>query len=117
MPKAIPEVPVEPRAPEQANLGCLVRLAWMFLGNGLLALSAGVIAGHRSSVFSVADLVFWADVGMLVGLRYLDITRLQGLTAAGTPATRRHWRRYVMALLIVAATAWALAHLISWLRR
>lgn len=117
MPKAHPEILVEPETPQQNNLGCLVRLAWMFLGNGILALSAGVIAGHRSSVFSVADLVFWADVGMLVGLRYLDITHLQGLTAAGTPATRRHWRRYVMVLLIVAGVAWTLAHLIAWLRR
>jgi len=58
----------------------------------------------------VADVIFWALVGLLVWARYFDVTRLNGLTAEGKPASLHHWRRYATFLVASAALLWALAH-------
>ena len=80
----------------------------MAFGNVALALVAVFIA--RAGSFSRLDVLFWAFVGALVVARYVDVTRLDGLTADGQPASLRHWRRYSGALVAIAAGVWALAH-------
>ena len=64
---------------------------------------------------SILDIAFWGIVVGLVLIRYIDITRLKGLTTNSEPATLRHWRTYVTKLLVVGAVLWGLAHGIPYL--
>jgi hypothetical protein len=87
--------------------GCLPRVFWMGFGN--IALVVAALSIQRSAGWSIADLVFWLIVGLLLGARYIDIVRYQGTTVHGEPATAAHLRRYIVTLLAVAAAVWALA--------
>ena len=105
--------PQQPR-PESTPTGCLsalVRLAWMAVGNLALALLAIVVI--QAGTFSVADLFFWTVVAALVVIRYIDITRLGGLTASCEPASMRHWYQYTGYLLAASAGLWALAQTVG----
>ena len=100
----------EEAAPVQ-EMGCLagmVRIIWMMVGNGALLLLAVLITEEKP--FSGLDVAFWATVAALILLRYIDITRLSGLTADGRPASLKHWRRYALFLLLIAGGGWVLAH-------
>ena len=79
----------------------------MGLGNIALVLAALLV--YKSVGWSVADVAFWLLVGMLVGARYIDIARYQGMTIDGEPATTAHVKRYALLLLVVSAAVWALA--------
>ena len=92
-------------------IGCLpvvVRLLWLVVGNGALLLLSILIAQERT--FSALDLAFWGSVVALILVRYIDITRLGGLTKDGEPASLRDWRRYILFLLLGAGALWGLAH-------
>jgi len=112
----MPERKNQEVVPHEGTGSCLARLCWMVIGNVILLVCAVSILGHHSSFFSVADLIFWATIALLIGVRYLDIKRLKGLTAAGEPASMAHWRRYVGILLAVCAAAWGAAHAAAYLQ-
>jgi len=98
-------------ATEPEPIGCfglVVRMIWLLAGNAALFILAILIFQRRG--FSALDVGFWAIVATLVLLRYMDITRLKGLTSNSEPATLRHWRMYVIRLLLASATMWGLAH-------
>ena len=98
-------------ATEPAPIGCfglVVRMIWLLAGNAALFMLAILI--FQKSGFSFLDAVFWAIVAALVLLRYMDITRLKGLTSNSEPATLKHWRMYVIRLLVASAAMWGLAH-------
>lgn len=96
------------RHPEyQSPAGCLSRLFWMAAGN--IALVIAALAIYKSAGWSIADLAFWLIVGLLIGGRYIDIVRYQGMTVHGEPATTAHLKRYALLLLAVAAAVWAVA--------
>jgi hypothetical protein len=100
-------------SPPAESMGCiagLVRITWLLFGN-VVPFFLAVFIAQRSG-FSALDLFFWAAVAGLILLRYVDITRLGGLTGDGEPATLRHWRRYSLRLLLIFAVVWALAHLV-----
>lgn len=106
----------EETLPSSISMGCasvLARLAWMLFGNFVLLLLAVLIVQEGS--FSLFDGLFWAVVGALVGVRYLDIAVLGGLTAEGQPAFTSHWRRYSAYLVAVSAGLWILAHVMNQL--
>lgn len=93
------------------QIGCLAaltRLAWLVGGVGILAILTIVIA--RRAAFSVVDVIFWTVVLLVAAVRLVDITRFNGETADGEPATVATWRRYVVTLVAVAGVAWGLAH-------
>lgn len=99
----------EPSQPVQTGcLSVIVRVTWLLFGNFALALLATLIV--RAGTVSALDAVFWGVVSVLVGARYIDVTRLGGLTAEGDPASLRHWRRYSAYLVAASAGLWALAH-------
>ena len=101
-----------PRPP--AQIGCLaliVRLIWMLFGNAALALLAVQIV--QAGSFSAVDVLFWAVVAAMVGVRYIDVTRFGGLTAEGEPASLRHWQRYTGYLLAASAGLYTLAHAVA----
>jgi hypothetical protein len=106
---------VDPQA-DLGGMGCLTRILWIGVGNMALVFSATFIAqGHYAS-FSKADMVFWITVVLMVLIRYVDITRFQGLTAQGhQPATLAQWRRYVVLLIVISSLLWLLAHGIAYL--
>jgi len=95
--------------------GCLIRLTWLLLGNVALLVFAILILEHKGSFLSLNDLGFWATVGLLIPIRYVDVVCLHGLTASGEPATTSHLRKYVLVLLSGSAAAWALAHAAAYL--
>lgn len=104
----------EPAAMAQREAGCLVRLAWMVVGNVVLVLSLICVARHRGSFLSVGDAAYWTAAAGSMAIRYVDITRFGGRTVTGEPATIRHWRRYAAVLLPAALVAWGAAHAIAW---
>lgn len=101
------------QAPQYESSGCLpaiVRIMWLALGNAFIAILAGMII--QKGVFSVFDILFWINVGLLVLIRFYDITRLKGLTAECKPATLRDWGRYSALLLLISTAIWIFAHTI-----
>ena len=93
-----------------ADLAALIlRVFWMFLGNTILGVCLLMIA-QRESAFSHLDLVYGIVLLLLVAARYVDIARYKGVTAYGDPATPAHWRRYTIALLLLAGGGWLAAH-------
>jgi len=87
----------------------LTRLAWMLFGNLALLACAAVIARDDLAPLSLLSGLFWAIVGGLIGLRYVDITRYAGQTSKGEPATLRDWKRYSVGLATASLAIWALA--------
>jgi hypothetical protein len=98
-------------AAKPAPIGCfglVVRMIWLLAGNAALLMLAILIFQKRG--FTVLDVGFWAVVAALVLLRYVDITRLQGLTSDSEPATLKHWRVYAIKLAVASAAIWGAAH-------
>ena len=96
---------------ESEPIGCVglvVRIMWLLVGNAALFMLAVLIFQKRG--FSALDAVFWAIAAALALLRYMDITRLKGLTSNSEPATLKHWRIYAAKLLLASVILWALAH-------
>jgi len=86
----------------------------MAVGNAaLLALAWLIFQQHR---FSPLDGAYWVVAGLLVGARYVDITRFGGATVDGAPATMRHFHRYALGALVAAAALWGAVHLLRFLR-
>jgi hypothetical protein len=96
-------------------VGVLARLFWMLVGNAILLFSLIFLLHNKGGWLHTADVVFWITVGVLVLVRYLDIRFCNGLTAAGAPASRQHWVKYVVMLLVVSTTTWVLAHAANYL--
>jgi hypothetical protein len=95
--------------PTTTVAGCLVQLAWHILGaSALLIVWITILRGSRWSI-GVKDGVYWAVVLGMIVARYVDVSRMNGRTTAGQPATLRDVRRYAWLLLLVAAVAWTFA--------
>jgi hypothetical protein len=80
---------------------------------GLLALAILIIQ-KRILPYHLTDLLFWLIVILLVIARYVDIAYFEGGTSYGEKATMKHWRRYVVGLVLISLTAWAGAHGIAY---
>jgi hypothetical protein len=108
------ERPSAERAPSAApsgiqtasTTGCLVRLFWMGPGNLALFYFAGIISRLPSWTLTWRDVAFWSAVAALIGARYFDVARFEGLTAQGEPATVRHFRRYAVWTILIALAFW-----------
>ena len=101
-----------PRSPEN-ELGCLLRVYWMILGNALLAAAAYKIVQTEGEL-TLVDLVYWLLVGSLITVRYVDIRFVRGRTSEGQPATMKDWRQYTFGVLAASATLWFVAHGLSY---
>jgi len=94
------------------TLGALVvRLSWMAVGP-LVALFA-VLSIVEASSLSKFDLLLWGALFSMVGARYLDVARFNGMTANSEPATMRHVARYASALLAIGLAVWGAAHAVE----
>jgi hypothetical protein len=94
--------------------GCLVRLFWMGIGNVALALCAVAILSHRGDFLSAADIVYWVLVPAMIVVRFVDIRKFGGRTAAGEPASDVHWRRYLVFVIVGSSALWAIAHVVAY---
>ena len=102
-----------PQDAAPAPAGCLLRLFWMFIANAIIYGSLAMIAMNGTSFPSSLDAVVWITVATSLVARRFDITRLNGQTAGGEPATLAHWRTYAAAVITVTAFASLLAHAIA----
>jgi hypothetical protein len=101
------------QSPED-NLGCLLRIYWMMLGNVFVAIAAYKIVQSEGEL-AIVDLVYWLFVVSLIMVRYVDIRLLRGCTSEGQPATMRDWQGYSLRVLAISATLWLVAHGLSYL--
>lgn len=91
--------------------GCLTRFFWMAIGNaGLLFLAVFIAQNASGWRLSWRDGAFVCLVVMLAVARFVDVTRLDGQTVEGKPATVNDWRRYAALLAGAAAVMWLAAH-------
>ncbi len=106
----------KPAATEEPTraVGIFLRVYWMFLGHATLGVSALMIAGHRASRFSIADIVFGVTLPLLIAARYAEVAWYKGETAYGEPATLAHWKRYTAALLAGSAALWGACHAVAY---
>lgn len=95
------------------GVGLIVRIIWIMGGNMALFMLA-VLAYHKGAL-SGLDVAYWAIVVGLIVIRYIDITRLNGLTSNSERATLAHWRKYVGLLLVASTALWGLAHGLPYL--
>ncbi len=103
---------LNPQTQTISGKALLTRFAWMLFGNFALLACAAVIARDDLAPLSILSVVFWAIVGGLIGIRYIDITRYEGQTSKGEPATLRDWKRYSLGLTTVSLAMWAVALII-----
>jgi hypothetical protein len=99
------------QAPAQA--GCVLRLFWMLVGNAIVYGSLTYVALNKLAFPGVLDVVVWLTVVLTILARRLDITRWQGTTATGEPATLEHWRRHAAIVVLAAAVGSVMAHMIG----
>ena len=89
--------------------GLLLRLFWMAFGVlSLQAIAVGLWT-RTSEVVLWWSLLFWANVGLLVAARYVDIRYYGGETVDFEPADLGHWRRHTAALTLAAFAVWIIA--------
>lgn len=96
-----------------APAGCLLRLFWMLVANAIIYGSLAMIAMNGEPFPSTLDAVVWITAAMSLVARRVDITRMNGHTAGGEPATLAHWRKYAAAVIVVTALASLVAHAIA----
>jgi hypothetical protein len=90
-------------------MGCLARIGWMAAGHAVALIVAVTILREPSWTLSPRDAIFWLVVTSIVTLRWVDVTRLGGLTAAGRPATVRDVVRYAVGVVGAWALVWTIA--------
>lgn len=97
------------RTDEHEGSSALIRLGWMLGGTLTMLISWFTIISTPSWTFGARDAVFWCAALLTLTLRYVDVTRYQGLTSRGEPATAAHFARYAVGLLVTSCVGWTLA--------
>ncbi len=92
-----------------------IRMLWMLVGNFGILLLLLQIARNKETTFSIYDVLYLLLIPVVVFARYLDVTRYNGTTTYGEPATLSHWRTYTIVLVAVAIVGWLAAHGIGYL--
>jgi len=99
------------RSESTGYLPLVLRITWMMIGNLGLFICAVLIAQGVAPV--VTDLLLFLVAGGLITVRYVDITRCEGQTSEGEPATLAHWRRYAGGMLLTSGAMWAAARFVA----
>lgn len=98
-------------ATDQPAIGYFFRLYWMAFGNAALFFAGlNISASER---MGKADAVYGGLTLTLLLARWVDITKLNGMTVRALPATRGHLQRYSVALTGFALLGWAVARWLS----
>lgn len=105
----------ERSAPSQEKTGgCFIRLTWMVFGTLAVLFSAVALSNNHGQTLSVADVTLWGAIALMLAARYYDISRLEGQTVFGEPATMATWRRYAGILVVVGLVVWGVARWMAW---
>jgi len=96
-----------------SGLGALARLGWMLFGPLAIFMTLLGISTRPSWDLGVRDVLLALFLGGSLWIRYVDITRFQGSTSDGAPATLQDFRRYASGLIVLTGGAWTLTHLVS----
>ena len=96
---------------DQPTVGYILRLFWMAFGNVALFFAGLSIAS--SERIGTADAVYGGLVLALWLARWVDVTKLNGMTVHTEPATRMHLRRYSVALFGISLAGWGVARWLS----
>ena len=107
----MPELNIPDHPPAKA--GWVLRLFWMLVGQAIVYASLGVIILNQLAFPGIFDGVIWLTVVLMIVARRVDITRWQGTTVSGEPATLVHWQDYAVTLVWLTAIVSVLAHLIE----
>jgi hypothetical protein len=94
---------------EHPAAGGFARLYWMMLGNVAVLMTALAIARMPTWTIGWRDVLYALFVVGLVAVRWFDVTKLEGRTADGAPATLSDWRRFSMVVAALGAAAWIYA--------
>ena len=110
--RPVPSVPAAAlrEAARPGRSAAAARLYWMLVGNAALYLTAVAIVQQGHNRAWTANVAFSAAVISLVVVRYVDVTRLDGATATGEPASFSDWYRYARRLFMIALGVWITAH-------
>jgi hypothetical protein len=103
--------PVAPERPEPTSsapraASIALRFHWMFVGVVALGTSALALFRADHSVVSLPSVMLWIVAASMIGARWLDISRFNGLTAEGLPASRSHLHRYAVGVGAATAALW-----------
>ncbi len=98
---------------DQPAIGYVVRLFWMAFGN--VALIFAGLSVSRSEQVGTSDALYGGLTLALLFARWVDITKLNGMTIRALPATRADLRRYFVGLFGVALLGWVVARWLSTL--
>jgi hypothetical protein len=109
----VPNAGPDSNVPQQSSFGFVVRFIWMLIGPGVAIISLLLIFQNRQGGFGKADLTLWCAVAASAVLRYIDVSRLNGLKATGERATIADSRRYTIVLVMLALVLWGAARLLG----
>jgi hypothetical protein len=99
--------PKRNQEPEFGGIGgCLIRVFWLIAGPVALVGAAICLFRYGDGAWAALSAGFWTLVLLMIGLRYLDITRFHGTTADDQPASLGDWKRYSVKLLVISAALW-----------
>ena len=97
-----------------SGAGCLTRLYWMFLGNGVLAISFALLIDRHPRFPSLLDLACLVSCAALIAVRYVDVRYMEGETGdGGARATMGDWKRYALLLALGSAAFWLIVRAAS----
>jgi hypothetical protein len=85
----------------------------MLIGPAIAVLSLLLIFQNPEGGFSSTDAIMSCAVVVCVGLRYIDVSRLNGLKATSEPASIADWRRYAIVVVIVALVLCGMARRVA----
>lgn len=106
---------IEQQSPPEASgfsLG-LARVFWTILGPLFLL---GILIQNLANPggwLSGWDLAVALVVAAMIGCRWLEQRSGKATTAYGDPSTPKHFRRYALALIVLAGVGWALANILG----
>jgi hypothetical protein len=86
----------------------VVRMFWMMLGPGVLALLLFNIAGQGKGWLATSSIAFLVVLGGVILARSFDPRN-----SFGEPSTTADFRRYAVGALGLGVAAWALANLLG----
>ena len=95
-----------------SGVALLGRLMWMILGPMLMFLiTYAIVTG--AGWFTPRDAAFGVVLALMVGGRWVEQRSGSAMTSTGEPATAGHFKRYVRALLPLAAGVWVVANVLG----
>ena len=78
------------------------------VGPAAVTVTAAVLARNQGSGVVGLSIIYWGSVLAMLLLRYVDVVKLDGMTADGEPASRAQLRRYCAGVVLVAAALYVL---------